>query len=179
MWIVRLALRRPYMCVVMAMMIVVLSVATVLRTPIDIVPEVNIPVVAVVWIDPGVSPDDMEKRTQAIHARTDGYLKNWWVDIGDEVKKDDRLADIETPEIDKAKKEAEATLGQSRANLVLAVSKMELANAIMVGAEGTRVAVVRQGRDGMAVDDEPIVRGRDFAADVGSERQRVAGLEPQ
>ncbi len=48
MWIVRLALRRPYTFVVMAMLIVIGGVYSILQTPTDILPEINIPVVAVV-----------------------------------------------------------------------------------------------------------------------------------
>ncbi len=69
MWIVRLALRRPYTFVVMSLLIAVLSGVTLLRMPIDIFPEINIPVVAVVWTYPGMSPDEMEKRIVTIHER--------------------------------------------------------------------------------------------------------------
>jgi len=69
MWIVRLALRRPYTFVVMSLLIVVLSGVTLLRMPIDIFPEINIPVVAVVWTYPGMAPDEMEKRIVTIHER--------------------------------------------------------------------------------------------------------------
>jgi len=51
------------------MLIVVLSGVTLLRMPIDIFPEINIPVVAVVWTYPGMSPDEMEKRIVTIHER--------------------------------------------------------------------------------------------------------------
>ena len=49
MWIVALALRRPYTFVVMAMLIIILTIVTILRTPVDIFPDINIPVVSVVW----------------------------------------------------------------------------------------------------------------------------------
>src|SRR5215212_4918759 len=62
MWIVRLALRRPYTFVVMAMAIVLLGVVAILRMPTDIFPEVDIPVVSVVWQYPGMSPVEMEGR---------------------------------------------------------------------------------------------------------------------
>jgi CzcA family heavy metal efflux pump len=62
MWIVRLALRRPYTFVVMAMLIVVLGVYSILRMPTDILPEIDIPVIAVVWQYAGLAPDDMEQR---------------------------------------------------------------------------------------------------------------------
>src|SRR5882724_11880634 len=63
MWIVRLALRRPYTFVVVALLIVLLCVVTIQRTPTDIFPEVHIPVVTVIWSLTGISVDDMEKRT--------------------------------------------------------------------------------------------------------------------
>src|SRR2546423_11429832 len=62
MWIVRLALRRPYTFVVMAMAIVLLGVVAILRMPTDIFPEVDIPVISVVWQYPGMSPAEMEGR---------------------------------------------------------------------------------------------------------------------
>ena len=49
MWIVQLALRRPYTFVVMAMLIVILGVLAIFRMPTDIFPEINIPVVSVIW----------------------------------------------------------------------------------------------------------------------------------
>ncbi len=62
MWIVRLALRRPYTFVVMAMMVVILFVVTVASMPIDIFPNINIPVVAVAFNYSGMTPGDMEQR---------------------------------------------------------------------------------------------------------------------
>jgi multidrug efflux pump subunit AcrB len=62
MWIVRLALRRPYTFVVMAMAITLLGILAILRMPTDIFPEVDIPVVSVVWQYPGMSPGEMELR---------------------------------------------------------------------------------------------------------------------
>ena len=62
MWIVRLALRRPYTFVVMAMLIVVAGVYSILQTPTDILPEINIPVIAVVWQYGGLPPEEMEQR---------------------------------------------------------------------------------------------------------------------
>ena len=62
MWIVQLALRRPYTFVVLAMFIVLMGVVQILRTPTDIYPEINIPVVAAVWTYNGLSPREMEGR---------------------------------------------------------------------------------------------------------------------
>jgi CzcA family heavy metal efflux pump len=65
MWIVALALRRPYTFVVMALVIIILTPLTILRTPTDIFPEINIPVVSVVWFYTGMSPEDMADRIVA------------------------------------------------------------------------------------------------------------------
>src|SRR3984885_14866733 len=62
MWIVRIALRRPYTFVVMSMLIVILGVATILRMPTDIFPDIDIPVISVVWNYTGLPPEEMEKR---------------------------------------------------------------------------------------------------------------------
>ena len=59
MWIVRLALRRPYTFVVMSMVIVILGVLAIFRMPTDIFPEINIPVVSVIWSYAGISPEEM------------------------------------------------------------------------------------------------------------------------
>src|ERR1700733_9653069 len=65
MWIVALALRRPYTFIVMAIVIIVLFVTTVLRTPVDIFPNIDIPVVSVVWFYTGMAPLDMADRIVA------------------------------------------------------------------------------------------------------------------
>jgi len=62
MWIVALALRRPYTFVVMALLIIILTPITILRTPVDIFPDINIPVVSVVWNYEGMSPSEMADR---------------------------------------------------------------------------------------------------------------------
>ncbi|MFZ0957361.1 MAG: efflux RND transporter permease subunit [Candidatus Sulfotelmatobacter sp.] len=62
MWIVALALRRPYTFVVMALVIILLTPITILRTPTDIFPDIDIPVVSVVWFYTGLSPQDMADR---------------------------------------------------------------------------------------------------------------------
>ncbi|HUK36750.1 MAG TPA: efflux RND transporter permease subunit [Vicinamibacterales bacterium] len=59
MWIVRLALRRPYTFVVMAILIVVLGGLAIWRMPTDVFPEINVPVVSVIWTYTGISPQDM------------------------------------------------------------------------------------------------------------------------
>src|SRR5438128_8231599 len=62
MWIVRLALRRPYTFVVMALAIILLTPVVLLRTPVDIFPDINIPVISLVWTYNGMKPQDMEQR---------------------------------------------------------------------------------------------------------------------
>src|SRR5579864_8513969 len=62
MWIVRLALRRPYTFVVMSVAILLLGITAIKTMPIDIFPYIDIPVVSVVWSYNGISPDEMEKR---------------------------------------------------------------------------------------------------------------------
>jgi CzcA family heavy metal efflux pump len=65
MWIVALALRRPYTFIVMALVIIILTPITILRTPTDIFPSIDIPVVSVVWFYTGMSPLDMADRIVA------------------------------------------------------------------------------------------------------------------
>src|SRR5208282_5030636 len=62
MWIVRLALARPYTFIVMALVIILLTFVVVPRTPTDIFPDINIPVVALVWYYSGLEPQEMEQR---------------------------------------------------------------------------------------------------------------------
>ncbi|HYV61934.1 MAG TPA: efflux RND transporter permease subunit, partial [Bryobacteraceae bacterium] len=62
MWIVRLALRRPYTFVVMALLIAILGGVAIATLPVDIFPYIDIPVVSVVWTYNGLSPEEMEKR---------------------------------------------------------------------------------------------------------------------
>src|SRR5215470_7676858 len=69
MWIVRLALRRRYTFVVMALLIIFLGVTSIITMPTDIFPHINIPVVSAIWTYPGVSPDEMAKRVTTICER--------------------------------------------------------------------------------------------------------------
>ncbi len=62
MWIVRLALRRPYTFVVMAVLIAILGGTAIVTMPVDIFPYIDIPIVSVVWPYNGLSPEEMEKR---------------------------------------------------------------------------------------------------------------------
>ncbi|HEX7509290.1 MAG TPA: efflux RND transporter permease subunit [Polyangia bacterium] len=69
MWIVKLALRRPYTIAVMALLLVVMGVLSTTRMVVDIFPAIDIPVVAVVWNYPGLSAEDMERRVVLISER--------------------------------------------------------------------------------------------------------------
>src|SRR5256886_8802272 len=69
MWIVRLALRRPYTIAVMAVLILVLGTLSLTRMIVDIFPTIDIPVVAVVWNYPGLSAEEMERRVVIISER--------------------------------------------------------------------------------------------------------------
>jgi len=62
MWIVALALRRPYTFVVMALVIILLMPLAVVRTPVDIFPDINIPVISVIWFYGGFAPQEMADR---------------------------------------------------------------------------------------------------------------------
>lgn len=62
MWIVRLALSRPYTFIVMALVILLLTPVVLLRTPTDIFPNINIPVISLVWNYTGLQPQEMEQR---------------------------------------------------------------------------------------------------------------------
>jgi CzcA family heavy metal efflux pump len=62
MWIVRLALRRPYTFVVLSLLLFIIGPLVVLRTPVDIFPNIDIPVVSVVWNYAGLSPEQLSNR---------------------------------------------------------------------------------------------------------------------
>jgi multidrug efflux pump subunit AcrB len=69
MWIVRLALRRPYTFVVMALLMAILGGLSIATSPVDIFPFINIPVAGVIWSYQGMSPDDMAKRVLTVSER--------------------------------------------------------------------------------------------------------------
>ena len=62
MWIVRLALSRPYTFIVMALVVILVTPVVLMRTPTDIFPDINIPVIAQVWTYTGLQPQEMEQR---------------------------------------------------------------------------------------------------------------------
>ena len=62
MWIVRLALRRPYTFVVLSLLLFIVGPVVMLRTPVDIFPNIDIPVVSVIWNYAGMSPEELSNR---------------------------------------------------------------------------------------------------------------------
>ncbi len=70
MWIVRLALRRPYTFVVMSILILIMGGLAIVRTPTDIFPTIDIPVVSIIWSFNGLVPEDMSDRIVSITERT-------------------------------------------------------------------------------------------------------------
>jgi CzcA family heavy metal efflux pump len=76
MWIVRLALARPYTFVVLALVIILLTPVVLMRTPTDIFPEINIPVITLVWTYTGLEPQEMEQRITSNSERAVTTLVN-------------------------------------------------------------------------------------------------------
>ena len=70
MWIVQIALRRPYTFVVFSLLIAIFGTVSALKTPTDIFPNINVPVVAVVWTYTGLLPNDMSGRVTYYYERT-------------------------------------------------------------------------------------------------------------
>ena len=69
MWIVRLALRRPYTFVVLSALIALLGIGSAIETPKDIFPYINIPVITIVWTYSGLTPPEMEGRVVTVCER--------------------------------------------------------------------------------------------------------------
>src|ERR1700743_1813622 len=69
MWIIRVALDRPYTFIVMALLILLISPVMILRTPADIFPNIDIPVIAVSWQYTGLNPEEMEGRITTVYER--------------------------------------------------------------------------------------------------------------
>jgi len=69
MWIVRVALDRPYTFIVLALMILIMSVVAIVRTPTDIFPSIDIPVIAVDWTYTGLNPEELEGRLTSVYER--------------------------------------------------------------------------------------------------------------
>src|SRR6202521_1992493 len=69
MWIVQLALRRPYTFIVLAIFILIAGVLSILRTPKDIFPDINIPVCAAIWNFPGMPAEEFSNRITSVYER--------------------------------------------------------------------------------------------------------------
>jgi CzcA family heavy metal efflux pump len=69
MWIVRVALDRPYTFIVLALLILIMSPVVILRTPTDIFPNIDIPVIAVGWQFTGMNPEELEGRLTSVYER--------------------------------------------------------------------------------------------------------------
>ena len=69
MWIVQIALRRPYTFVVLAILILVMGGAAIFRTPTDIFPNIDIPVVSIIWSYNGLVPKEMSDRIVSVTER--------------------------------------------------------------------------------------------------------------
>jgi len=69
MWIVRIALSRPYTFIVLALVLFLFTPVMLMRTPVDIFPEINIPVVSVIWTYSGLAPSEMGDRITSVYER--------------------------------------------------------------------------------------------------------------
>src|ERR1700760_2715996 len=69
MWIVKLALDRPYTFIVLALVILLVSPLVILRTPTDIFPSVRLPVIAVSWIYTGMNAEELEGRLTTVYEK--------------------------------------------------------------------------------------------------------------
>ena len=70
MWLVRLALSRPYTFIVMALLLLILGVLSIIKMPVDIFPPIKTPVVSVIWNYNGLSPEEMSGRITTIFERS-------------------------------------------------------------------------------------------------------------
>jgi multidrug efflux pump subunit AcrB len=69
MWIVKVALNRPYTFIVLALLVLILSPVAILQTPTDIFPTIDIPVVAVSWTYTGMNPEELEGRLTTVYEK--------------------------------------------------------------------------------------------------------------
>ena len=70
MWIVRLALKRPYTFIVLGLLILILGPLAILRTPTDVFPTIDIPVVSIIWNYTGLAPEEMANRIVSVTERS-------------------------------------------------------------------------------------------------------------
>src|SRR5947199_5744725 len=69
MWIVKVALTRPYTFIVLALLILLVSPIVILRTPTDIFPSINIPVISAIWTYTGLNPQEFEGRITTVYEK--------------------------------------------------------------------------------------------------------------
>src|SRR6201996_7723 len=69
MWIVRVALNRPYTFLVLALLILLVAPIVILRTPTDIFPSINVPVISIIWTFNGLNPQEFEGRITSVYER--------------------------------------------------------------------------------------------------------------
>ena len=69
MWIVNLALRRPYTFIVLAIFMLISGTLAILRTPKDIFPNINIPVISVIWTYTGMEPNAIANNITTVYER--------------------------------------------------------------------------------------------------------------
>ena len=69
MWIVRIALSRPYTFIVLALVLFLFAPVMLMRTPVDIFPDINIPVVSIIWTYSGLAPTEMGDRITSVYER--------------------------------------------------------------------------------------------------------------
>jgi hypothetical protein len=165
MWIVALALRRPYTFTVFAILILIAGLVSIVRTPKDIFPSINIPVVSVLWNYAGMSPEGMESHVTSLFER--GLTTTV-----------DNIEHIESQSlygiaVDVANETGElypgaytqvhlTTGGQNRSLLIPA-------NALLFRSEGTIVGIVNQNN---TVELKKIKIGRD----LGTQLEITLGL---
>src|ERR1700742_5181022 len=70
MWIVNVALKRPYTFIVTAIMILLATPFVLMTTPVDVLPEIDIPVVSIIWNYTGLSSQDMANRITSVNERS-------------------------------------------------------------------------------------------------------------
>jgi CzcA family heavy metal efflux pump len=69
MWIVRIALSRPYTFIVLALVLFLFAPVMLMRTPVDIFPSINVPVVSIIWTFSGLAPSEMGSRIASVYER--------------------------------------------------------------------------------------------------------------
>src|SRR5580700_1549638 len=69
MWIVKIALSRPYTFIVLALVLFLFAPVMLMRTPVDIFPEINVPVVSIIWTYSGLAPSEMGDRITSVYER--------------------------------------------------------------------------------------------------------------